>query len=220
MSHNRNPIVNNLPPQKPFEIETLEEQQAYDLGHLLGGLASAAIGNAYLATHDHLTGLLNNFGLRRQMNERVTEGKPFGILLLDLDRFKALNDSQGHAQGDVALAGIGSFFPTLFHRKTDTVNAVRGEAARKGGDEFVVTFDLVGGGNHRSANLQENMERTLDYVYSSLADFLANDPVMTGFDLGASIGGSIWQPGKDIDAALIEADARMYEHKKRQPTLS
>ncbi len=217
MSHNRNPFVDDLTPHEPFK--TLAERQAYDHCHLLGRLAGEAFGNAYLATHDHLTGLLNNFGLRRQMDERVTEGKPFGILLLDLDRFKALNDSQGHAQGDVALAGIGSFFPTLFHRKTDTINTVLGEAARKGGDEFVVTFDLVGGGNHRSANLQENMQRTLDYVYSSLAHFLANDPVMTAFNLGASIGGSIWQPGQDIDAALIEADARMYEHKKNTRSL-
>src|SRR5688572_490966 len=86
------------------------------------------------STHDHLTGLLN----RRAFEEVLTDacarsaryGWPFGLILLDLDRFKDVNDRLGHPAGDAALRAVGD---ELRHHLR-----VGDAAARLGGDEFAV----------------------------------------------------------------------------------
>lgn len=83
------------------------------------------------ATHDLLTGLLNRAGLLENLAERLTSDlADFSILYLDLDRFKTINDSLGHAAGDEILAVVG--------RRVSEVIADDCLAARLGGDEFVV----------------------------------------------------------------------------------
>ena len=98
--------------------------------------------NAYLATHDALTGLPNRALLRDRAEQAITasrrSGHHVGLLLLDLDRFKEINDTLGHRYGDTLLKQVG---PRLREhlRDTDTV-------ARLGGDEFVVLLpDLRSG---------------------------------------------------------------------------
>ena len=82
------------------------------------------------ATHDSLTGLWNRAGLLEQLSDRTTREHDFSVLYLDLDRFKSINDSLGHAAGDEVLQVVG-------HRIAEVIPD-DSLAARLGGDEFVV----------------------------------------------------------------------------------
>ena len=104
---------------------------------------------AYLATHDSLTGI----GNRRMFLERLEEAcrcdereaeklRPFTLMLMDLDRFKEVNDEHGHAVGDAVLVAVAEALREAL-REGDTV-------ARLGGDEFAI---LLGSGNHDEATL-------------------------------------------------------------------
>lgn len=89
------------------------------------------------ALHDPLTGLANRRllmdRLQRVMLRAERQGTPFSVVFLDLDRFKLINDSMGHAQGDKVLCAVAGRLAEAV-RKTDTV-------ARFGGDEFVLLLD-------------------------------------------------------------------------------
>ena len=84
--------------------------------------------------HDSLSGLLNRFGLVERVGQRLDDGRDdFSVLYLDVDGFKSINDTLGHAAGDSLLA-------TIAHR-LDHVAGDHGDVARIGGDEFVVVVD-------------------------------------------------------------------------------
>ncbi len=84
----------------------------------------------FAATHDALTGLLNRNGLRDAIDRQVANvSQTFGLICLDLDRFKMINDKLGHEVGDCVLKAVGSRLSGLL--KADDI------AARLGGDEFV-----------------------------------------------------------------------------------
>lgn len=82
------------------------------------------------ATHDPLTGLLNRLALRRVLDQASAEQRVSGVLFLDLDGFKKVNDTAGHASGDHLLIAIAERLCSLI-RPEDT-------AVRLGGDEFAV----------------------------------------------------------------------------------
>jgi len=89
---------------------------------------------AFLAHHDALTGLANRATISQRIEETAARerrtGEPFTVLLLDLDRFKEVNDTLGHAAGDTLLCEVASRLKGAL-RETDTLG-------RLGGDEFVV----------------------------------------------------------------------------------
>jgi len=88
-------------------------------------------------SHDPLSGLLNRVGVIERIDDRISRGRDdFAVLYLDIDRFKSINDTLGHAAGDVLLAAVG--------RRLLRVVGQRGDAARIGGDEFVVVLDESG----------------------------------------------------------------------------
>ena len=93
---------------------------------------------AFLADHDPLTGLANRTLLARELEgalERVERGAKFAVMCLDLDRFKEVNDTLGHAQGDLVLKQVAQ-------RLKDCVRACD-SVARLGGDEFAIVLECA-----------------------------------------------------------------------------
>jgi diguanylate cyclase (GGDEF)-like protein len=151
---------------------------------------------AYLAHHDPLTGLFNRTRLRMEMqlafaNRRVAD--KMTVLIIDLDGFKDVNDSQGHAAGDLVLTEIGRRLKNTC-RQTDLV-------ARLGGDEFAVLV-LPG------SNPTELAARLIDAVSAPIE--LDGSPV----SVGASIGIATSDDGTEIDHLLMCADTAMYVSKR------
>jgi diguanylate cyclase (GGDEF)-like protein/PAS domain S-box-containing protein len=156
------------------------------------------------ADTDPLTGLANRRALERTLSSALARasarGRVTAVLMLDLDGFKAINDSHGHAAGDAALREVA--------RRLRRVVRERDLVARLGGDEFVVLLTDVGGS---SGAAQEACER----VDAALAQpIVLEHGEMT---LGAAIGVATF-PGDGADAAslLAFADRAMYAAKHRR----
>jgi diguanylate cyclase (GGDEF)-like protein len=154
------------------------------------------------ALHDHLTGLPNRVLLEDRLDQaqlRATRqpGHRFAILLLDLDGFKAVNDSLGHAAGDQMLIEVARRLLSLL-RKSDTV-------ARLGGDEFVVLLDGVATPDWQHV--------VCDEITASIGEPFEIDG--RSVEVGVSIGVAVSSDGaSDPDHLLREADAAMYRAKE------
>ena len=154
----------------------------------------------YQATHDPLTGLPNRNLLQDRLQQTVESARrnrqKVAVAFVDLDKFKVINDSLGHAVGDRLLQEIASRLKNCI-RAVDTV-------ARYGGDEFV----LIMQGHEHLGDLIQLLERILSCI---------GEPVLLeGHELrvGGSIGITIYpQDGQDLATLLRQADAAMYEAK-------
>jgi diguanylate cyclase (GGDEF)-like protein len=162
-------------------------------------LAQQNVELAYQATHDGLTGLPNRSYLQgeldRRMNGRSTEG-PAALLLIDLDRFKEINDSLGHHCGDLLLRALA---PRLRDVVRDS-----GTAARIGGDEFGV---FLPGADCAGA------VRVAEAILAALRQPM----VIKGqtLDVGASIGIALCPGHADDPIAMLQcADIAMYAAKR------
>ncbi|GAA4924961.1 GGDEF domain-containing protein [Actinoplanes utahensis] len=145
------------------------------------------------ATHDALTGLANRVLLQRRL---AASTEPVGMLLIDLDGFKEINDQHGHHTGDLVLQEVAT-------RLTGLLGA--GElAARLGGDEFAVL--LPGAGTESAGRLAEQ-------VAAVVAEPMPIDGRV--LRVGASVGVSAGTPGAG-DTLLRAADAAMYERKRER----
>ncbi len=118
-------------------IETPFDEQEFDLVKLFAGQVSIALRNAEIfhateirARTDDLTGLLNHRTFKDRLAKSVAAGEPFGLVMIDLDEFKGVNDSLGHQAGDRLLQDIAAAIQGAA-RDTDAV-------FRYGGDEFAV----------------------------------------------------------------------------------
>ncbi len=152
-----------------------------------------------LSLIDDLTGLPNRRAVEDAIDVRLASlaryGWPFGLLMIDVDDFKGVNDTYGHAVGDIALR-------TVAHTMR---NACRSDdfVGRWGGDEFLalVTVD-------DQAGLQSTMER--------IRSLVARSDVEAGtsrFQLSVSVGGAIAAPGDRPESLLAEADQGLYRDK-------
>jgi diguanylate cyclase (GGDEF)-like protein len=157
---------------------------------------------AYRATHDLLTGLPNRMLLKDRFSVAMAQAQRFhkklGVIFLDLDRFKEVNDTLGHDAGDRVLYAVGNRLMELL-RKTDTV-------ARIGGDEFLL--------------LLPNIEQVEDAISISqtVLDGLREPFIVDGYEvsISASIGIAIYpDDGTEIDTLVSRADKAMYEIKQR-----
>ena len=155
----------------------------------------------HAATHDSLTGLPNRVLLADRLAQATAQSerhsRGFAVLVVDLDRFKAINDSLGHLAGDGMLKEAARRLGRML-RKADTL-------ARLGGDEFVLVLNEV------------SSPRDAESVASKVLTSLAEPFVLSGLDvqISASIGISVFpQDGRDAETLLQHADAAMYHAKK------
>ena len=156
--------------------------------------------NKYLALHDELTGLPN----RRLFQDRLTgalerahrTGRQVALLLVDLDRFKQVNDTVGHHIGDLLLKRAGEVFLGRI-RRSDTV-------ARTGGDEFSIILE------------EPTCREDAESVGLSLIQLL-NEPFNLeghAVQVGASVGIAVYpEDATNAEALCIAADRSMYSDK-------
>jgi diguanylate cyclase (GGDEF)-like protein len=157
-----------------------------------------------LARHDMLTGLANRRVLFEELNKaiaRTADGAAlFAVLLLDLDRFKPVNDIYGHGAGDMVLVEITSRLKDAV-RSHDTL-------ARIGGDEFAIILELHGAGEV----LREEPILLAERIIKTICA-----PVIVGeseVEVGVSIGIALWPgDGNDAETILHAADMAMYRAK-------
>jgi len=174
-----------------------------------GKTVSMALANArYVADMEHqanfdaLTALPNRYALHRELAQQLqTHGEqPLALLLLDLDRFKEVNDTLGHDVGDKLLRSIGM-------RLEGSLADQSGFLARLGGDEFAVILHQPGDEN-ALRNFARQMLAVLKQPFS--VDGLA-------LEIGASIGISLYPAhGRNAHELLRSADVAMYAAKHRQ----
>ena len=164
--------------------------------------ADEAVGElTRLARYDALTGLLNRASLIGEIEEELAGADPrsdrAAVLLIDLDRFKPINDTFGHAAGDGVLIEVA--------RRLQASVRPRDVVARLGGDEFVI---LLRG--NAGADMVREVGRRIEQG-------LGRDMEIEGhrLQIGASIGCALWpRDGHDVDGLLSAADLAMSRAKR------
>ena len=183
---------------------TLAESQRKDE---LGDLARSFSDMQRRLLTDPLTGLANREALIRRVEDRIVQQRrrgdprPFGVLFIDINHFKKINDEFGHDIGDAVLQELGRRLSAAV-RADDLV-------ARFAGDEFLVMLDSV--------DRREDAER----IVANLEEILRQPlPALTGSStlapaLGAAIGVAVYpDDGQDVDTLIRHADQQMYLRKR------
>lgn len=157
---------------------------------------------SFMAGHDYLTNLPNRLLLNDRMAQSIAfaqrHGKKVALMFMDLDNFKRINDSLGHAVGDELLKSVARRLQTCV-RHSDTV-------CRHGGDEFVVVLNEV--------------EEVRDAVFAAekIIEAMGLPHLVSGTQLKVtfSIGISIYpDDGKALETVARKADAAMYQAKEK-----
>jgi diguanylate cyclase (GGDEF)-like protein len=151
-----------------------------------------------LAYRDHLTGLMNRRSFFR-FAEKLDPDRTRHVLTIDLDHFKAINDTFGHATGDLVLERVGAAL-------RDVVSGLDGDdhcAARTGGEEFVMILDIDD--MERTASVAEQIR----FAIAGLSAGMAHAELKTS----ASIGVGEWAARDDLDEVLARADRATYRAK-------
>jgi diguanylate cyclase (GGDEF)-like protein len=198
-------VTDRLGETSTFTAEDLTMLQTLT-GHLAVALRSIRLVQklGYDATHDSLTGLANRRGLYADGQARLAEtpGRRRALLLLDLDKFKEVNDSLGHHAGDQLLVEVGARLRGQL-RSGDLL-------ARLGGDEFAVLLEDAGG--EEAASVAEILRATLVEPFTTLAGSSAVGRVTLHSTV--SIGIALFpDDGPDLSALLRKADIAMYKAK-------
>jgi len=169
----------------------------------------------FLAYHDKLTGLPNRHLFEEMLEAAIARARRHdlgvGVLYLDLDNFKLVNDSLGHHAGDILLVELGERLRRCT-RETDLV-------ARQGGDEFLLLLGDLDRGAEGSDAPDPSLVVT-ESVATRIRDALALPFDLNGtpFYATGSIGVSIFpQDAQDAETLLSNADAAMYQSKKQEP---
>ncbi|MGE4171100.1 MAG: diguanylate cyclase [Methylocystis sp.] len=189
--------------QVPFYLAAMIAA-SYNLNKMLVATMLAERENDHRAKHDSLTGLSNRVGLAAAVDASLNgggagRGADLAVLFLDLDNFKAVNDTFGHAAGDKLLKIVADRLRNSL-RATDV-------AARIGGDEFVVL--AKGLGAEQATDLGQRLTNSISAPYD------------LGDEIGATIGVSVGvalvpEHGADAEALLALADEALYEAKAQR----
>jgi diguanylate cyclase (GGDEF)-like protein/PAS domain S-box-containing protein len=169
--------------------------------HDVTAARATALEMSHSAQHDVLTDLPN----RVLFNDRLTQaialaerhGKQLAVMFVDLDLFKKINDSLGHAVGDKLLQSVAARLKACV-RRADTVSRI-------GGDEFVILLSQV------------EHEEDVAYCARKILRVLATPHIIDNksLDINVSIGGSTYPgDGQDAESLMHKADTAMYEAKQ------
>ncbi len=183
--------------REPRELDEDDQQLLQDLATM----AEQEIAAIQLATLDELTLISNRRGFITLAEHALQVSRrknwPATLLLFDLNKFKPINDTFGHAEGDRALISFANVMRKTF-RDSDVF-------ARIGGDEF-------------AALLTDTDESAVATVLKRFADEIEtiNHAEKRGYDIRYSVGSVSFPAGSvvNIDSMMAEADARMYENKR------
>jgi diguanylate cyclase (GGDEF)-like protein/PAS domain S-box-containing protein len=185
---------------RPFSADDLNHLQS--VANVLAGAIERDHAEQELqhqALHDALTGLPNRTLLRERLDDALARaaanGTSVGVLFLDLDHFKVINDSAGHAAGDELLLAVAERLRAVL-RPGDT-------AARFGGDEFVILCEDL----QDEADATAIAGRVVERMRPPFA--IAADEVVAR----ASVGVAIVRGSADPDAVLRDSDAALYRAK-------
>ena len=156
----------------------------------------------HMARHDPLTGAYNRYALTEVLAKEASRAEryqhPIGILMIDVNRFKEVNDRYGHAVGDHVLRAVSDTLRSCV-RDTDYV-------VRYGGDEFLLLL------------LETNGETSIvrDRILQTLSTRQPLHPTVD-FPVSVSIGIAHWMPAssQSMEAVLADADRRMYAEKRQ-----
>lgn len=146
-----------------------------------------------MAKRDALTGVLNRNGLREHLAAALeagrTKGEPLSVIMCDIDFFKKVNDTQGHARGDEILKEVSQ----VFTKNTRLLDRV----ARWGGEEFLILAPQT--------NLQ-----TAVFAAEKLRKLIAESPSK----VTCSFGVAEWRPGENLAELIHRADKALYRSKE------
>jgi len=154
-----------------------------------------------IAKYDNLTGLPNRYMFKEELKLVLKEAKLLGgsftLLFLDLDGFKAINDSYGHDMGDKLLKNVASILQACVRKSSDVVS-------RLGGDEFTIIL--------KSINDIKIIKKIANLIIEEINKPLQLDEKLT-VRISSSIGIYVLDEDKDIDTIISRADIAMYEAK-------
>jgi diguanylate cyclase (GGDEF)-like protein/PAS domain S-box-containing protein len=153
----------------------------------------------HLASHDVLTGLPNRLMYQQAAAAVANSGQPYAVMLIDLNDFKAVNDTLGHHAGDELLQGVAQ----RLREHADPTATV----ARLGGDEFAVL--LPGADETTAAAAAARLTACFTDPFE-----LSTGPLQGG----GSVGYAVAAPGESARDALGRADMAMYAQKQSKPT--
>ena len=192
------PIVRKVMPKLAASVDTLFAE------------VRASIENAHaLGMFDPVTSLPNRLHFRSEADKLLGEVPPGGqsaMVFVDLDRFKAVNDSLGHARGDQLLIMVANRLRVVVTAELSENVSRRPLVARLAGDEFTIFFPLI-----ESVDDIERVARRIALAVSEPFELYGHS-----VDIGASIGVSISPDnGTSIESLMRAADIAMYHAKSR-----
>jgi two-component system, cell cycle response regulator len=187
---------------KPFDPPELKARLLVGkrIVELQQKLVSANGALHHAASHDFLTGIWNRAAiiafLQREISRALREGLPLGVIMVDIDHFKKVNDELGHETGDYVLQEIAKRFPTGL-REYDGVG-------RYGGEEFLLVMP--------GCDLATTVRRA-NVIRELIADTPIRTPLRTT-SVTVSMGVAVAEPTTSSESLLRRADVALYQAKR------
>lgn len=177
------------------------EAQLQSMGERIHSLRADLVAVREKVNLDALTRLHNRGSfdevLAKQIDFSFLSGQPMALLMLDLDKFKQINDTYGHPAGDLVLQTVANAIVRVFPRRSDFI-------ARYGGEEFAVILVDV-----EPADLAPLGERILETIRALSIDYLDNNIRLT-----CSAGAAVCTPQDSAETLLGRADKALYRAKQ------
>lgn len=187
-------IVRIVGLNKQVRLKSAQEQELTEINLLLDSRSQALEAKARI---DPLTGAFNRQGMEQAMKQGLAEwrhkGKPFSIIMVDLDRFKDINDTYGHAEGDQVLSEVSAVIKQCI-RTTDIF-------ARWGGEEFVLVC-------------HDTSLPVAKRIADKVCEAIRQQKIGPEGNLSASIGVATIERGESLDRIFVRVDQAMYRAKQ------